>query len=208
MSPPFRLCLISDRRLADDLAQALELTLAALPPGVAAVQLRENELPDRELLALARQLRTVTRRRGARLLINDRLDIARLAEADGLQLGQRSAPLAAIRHHWPDAWLGSSCHDARELEEATRAGADFALLSPVFPPHSKRYDLAPLGVTRLGALCRTTTLPIFALGGLDASNLAALRDSGCYGAAMIGGWLSAQADPTALAAALRSARFA
>src|SRR5512138_717868 len=113
----FRLYLITDRKVArSPLPEAVRL---ALEGGVRAVQLREKDLPVRELLALARELRSITREHDAKLFINDRVDVAMLAEADGVHLGQQSMPVHAVRSIVGDDMLiGASTHSFEEAWDA------------------------------------------------------------------------------------------
>src|SRR2546428_13448657 len=102
-SPP-RLILVTDRRATErDLVAVVE---GALDAGLPAVQLREKDLPGRPLLALAERLRAATSRTGALFLVNDRLDVALAAGADGVQLGGRSMPVEGARQPLPSGTLG------------------------------------------------------------------------------------------------------
>ena len=130
MAVDFRLYLITDRKqvripLTEAVRQALE-------GGVRAVQLREKDLPVRELLAFARELRTLTRDFGAKLFINDRVDVAVAVEADGVHLGQQSMPASAARKVVGDRMLiGVSTHSVEEAMAAQSGGADFITFGPV-----------------------------------------------------------------------------
>src|SRR6266498_128402 len=105
--------LVTDRRLAADLPARAAAALAGLPPGVAAIHLREKDLGGRDLLALARALAAVCRARGQLLLVNDRLDVALAAGADGVHLPSDGVPPAEARRVLPPGGLvGVSCHSA------------------------------------------------------------------------------------------------
>lgn len=185
----FRLYLITDRRIRPDLPEAAERALAALPRGAAAVQLREKELSARALLELGGALREVTRRHGAKLLVNDRADVARAIGADGVHLAGRSMEVADARA-WlgPEAIVGASCHGPQELE--ARRGADFATLSPIFPSPGKG---PAIGLEALAEAARESALPLFALGGMNAAEIPAVMSAGAAGVAAIRGWL--EGDP-------------
>jgi thiamine-phosphate pyrophosphorylase len=118
--------------------------------------------------------------------------------ADGAHLGggDPAAVAAARRALGRAAVIGYSAHASAEIGEAARRGADYASLSPVFAPISKEGALPPLGLDALRDACRTAPIPVFALGGIDASNAAAVRAAGAWGAASIGAVLDA-ADPEA-----------
>jgi thiamine-phosphate pyrophosphorylase len=176
--------LITDRRLVSDLGAAVEAALASLPPGAAAVQLREKDLAAGELLALARALAPVAARHEAPLLINDRLDVARLVDGAGVHLTSGSISVADARSLLPGRPIAASCHDPEELR--TRAGADFATYSPIFPSPGKG---PAIGLDVLRRVAATTTVPLYALGGVDTENAGATLSAGAWGIAAIRAWL-------------------
>ncbi len=165
------------------------------------MQLRERDLTTRALLALAEQLRELTRRCGAALLINDRIDVALACDADGVHVPARSFSIADARALLGRTRLiGVSAHAAEDVAAATAAGADFAVLGPIYDTPSKRAYGAPLGPAVLAA-ARANALPLFAIGGIDRARVAAVRAHGADGVAVIRAVLAA-ADPAAAAAAL------
>lgn len=201
---PFVGYLITDRRLAPDgdlpalLARAL-----SDPPGPLAVQLREKDLPARDLLALAREVLQVTRRAGALLLVNDRLDVALAAGADGVHLAGHSLPPAAARGLLgPDLLLGASTHGLAEARAARDGGCDFATFGPVFRTPSKAAYGEPVGLDRLAAAARELSpFPLVALGGVTTENAAACRAAGAQAVSAIRAVLAAS-DPAAACRAL------
>ena len=183
--PTFRLYLVTDRRIRPDLPTAVDRALCAIPRGAAAVQLREKDLSARELFELARVLREVTARHGAPLLVNERLDVARAAGADGVHLRRASLDCADARTFLGEvAWIGASCHSLAELDE--RAGADFATFSPIFASPGKG---EPLGLDALAEAARISRLPLFALGGVSAERIPEVLAAGAFGVAAIRAWL-------------------
>ncbi len=190
----FRLYLITDRRLANagDLLSAVERALCG---GVRAVQLREKDLGGRELLELARNMRALTARHGAKLLINDRVDIALAADADGVHLGAGSIPPEdARRLLGPDKLVGCSVHGPEQLEAAETGGADFVVFGPVYYTSSKAAFGPPLGVDALRRACASARIPVFALGGIGAGNIDEAVAAGADGIALISAVLAAD-DP-------------
>ena len=179
----------------------LEVVAAALRGGVGAVQLRERDLATRELLALAVELRALTRAAGAALLINDRIDVALACEADGVHLPGRSFAVAEARALLGDRLIGVSTHAAGEVAAAHAAGADFAVFGPLYDTPSKRAYGPPLGLDGLRAARAAAPLPLFAIGGIDAARAADARAAGADGVAVIRAVLAA-ADPRAAAASL------
>lgn len=181
--------LITDRKLTRDLAARAAAALAALPPGVAAVHLREKDLGGRELLALARSLLAVCRARGQLLIVNDRIDVAVAAGADGVHLPAAGVPVAEARRLLgPAALVGVSCHGAEDVARALAAGASYATFSPVYDTPSKQAYGAPVGVDALRAAARLG-LPLVALGGVTAARVSEVRAAGAVGVAAIRAWL-------------------
>jgi thiamine-phosphate pyrophosphorylase len=173
--------------------------LSALPAGTALVQLRDKTCTPRELLRLARQLLLACRVRGAPLLINDRADIALAAGAQGVHLpggGLTAADARALLG--ADMLVGVSCHTVEEVEEGSRAGADFCVFGPVWDVPGKGRALGP-GL--LADAVRASTIPVLALGGVDPRTAPLARAAGARGVACIRSVLGA-GDPAAAASAL------
>ncbi len=185
-------------------AAALDWTVAeAAAGGVEVIQLREKELPDRELLARAIRMRKWARAAGVLFVVNDRPDIARLCEADGVHLGQDDLSVAAARRIvGPDAVIGVSTHDLAQVRRAVLDGADYLGVGPVFPSETKAFDRFP-GLDFVREAVAETSLPAFALGGISLANVAAVTAAGATRVA-VSSAVATAADPRALAQALRS----
>ncbi|NDY42660.1 thiamine phosphate synthase [Dissulfurirhabdus thermomarina] len=182
----FSLYLVTGRRGIPGGRGLLDAVREALEGGVGAVQLREKDLPPRDLLPLALELRDLTRRHGARLLVNDRVDVALAAGADGVHLAATSLPVAAVRRiTGPGFLVGVSTHSVAEVLEAEAAGADFVTFGPVYPTPSKARYGPPVGLGPLREACRRAALPVFALGGVKAANVAEVLEAGAAGVALI-----------------------
>lgn len=178
---------------------------AVLAGGATALMLREKALGARELYNLATRLLPLARRHRALFIVNGRIDVALACGADGAQLGHDALPIGPARRIVPPGFLiGSSCHNARELAAAGLAGADFALLSPVFEPNSKAATGPPLGIAGFRDLVQPCPIPVVALGGITPETARACREAGAAGVAAIGGLFAAK-DPAAAARALRAA---
>lgn len=184
MSVEFKLYLITDRKQTRiTLPDAVRL---ALKGGVRAVQLREKDLPIRELLALAQELRNITREFGAKLLINDRVDVAVAVGADGVHLGQQSMPPEAVRKIvGTNMLVGASTHNIEEALAAESGGADFITFGPVFTTPSKIRYGAPVGTNALAEIKKRVRIPIFGLGGINTDNIREVLKAGADGIAMI-----------------------
>jgi thiamine-phosphate pyrophosphorylase len=197
----FRVYLITDRTKAPggDLLRTVE---EALDGGIRAVQLREKDLSGRELFRLAERMRSLTSRFGAKLLVNDRADVAMAVGADGVHLGGLSIPAAEARRLLGNrAIVGCSAHNAREIENAEAAGADFAVYGPVYATPSKAPYGPPVGIASFSEVCRTSGIPVFALGGVGPERVSEVMRAGGHGVALISAIIAA-ADPRAAASEL------
>lgn len=195
-----RLMLIVD---VADATERAAVVAAALAGGVDAVQLRDKRADGGALLAAARTLRDATRRCGAALLVNDRIDVALAADADGVHLPAASFPIAVARRLLGlAAWIGRSTHAPDEAARAAADGADYVVLGPVYATPSKAAYGAPLGIAALGAA--RVPCPVVAIGGIGPETVAPLRAAGAHGVAVIRSVLDAP-DPAAAARALRAA---
>jgi thiamine-phosphate pyrophosphorylase len=174
----------------------------ALAGGADVIQLREKGLADREWLRRAREVRILTVQARARLIVNDRPDLARLASADGVHLGQEDvAPRDARRIAGPSALIGISTHTPQHLDEAVLAGASYLGVGPVFSSATKDFaDLAGPAFVRHAA--ETTTLPWFAIGGITAENVDQVLEAGATRIAVSAAVVRAE-QPREAAAALR-----
>jgi thiamine-phosphate pyrophosphorylase len=176
----------------------LERIRAAIEAGADWVQIREKDLPARDLTALAREaviIAAAARNPGlagkAAILINDRLDVAIASGASGVHLGRESAPAREVVR-WcrggsapADFRVGVSCHSLDETREAESAGAAYVFLGPVYNTPSKRRFGAPLGIERLAEVCRCVRIPVIAIGGVNAENAAECVGAGAAGIAAI-----------------------
>jgi thiamine-phosphate pyrophosphorylase len=191
MNVDFKLYLITDRKQAKiPLPEAIRL---ALQGGVRAVQLREKDLPVRELLALSQELRTITKEFGARLFINDHVDVAIAVKADGVHLGHQSMPAKAARKIvGNDMLIGVSTHNLEEAKDAEDEGADFITIGPIFDTPSKSKFGSPVGLSVLKELKNELNIPFYALGGVKSGNIAQVIGAGATGVAMISAIMAAE----------------
>ncbi|MCK7474443.1 MAG: thiamine phosphate synthase [Rhodopseudomonas palustris] len=162
------------------------------------MQLREKDLPAAELFPLAEELRELTRRYNARLLINDRVDVALATDADGVHLGGHSLPVAVARRLLgADKLIGASTHHVDEIAAAAMDGADFVTFGPVFATPSKASYGPPLGLNALLKAGTAAPLPVIAIGGIKAGHLSLLRSSDIHGIAIISAVIAAPDPETA-----------
>jgi len=193
------LCLITDRQQCGEMG--IEAVVReAVEGGVNVVQLREKDLPARDLFALGMRLREITRGK-ALLLVNDRVDVAQSCGADGVHLPEGGLPTPMAR--WVlgrNALVGCSVHSVEAAVQAEADGADLVQLGTVFASPSKP-DSAPVGVKLLREVVDAVSIPVLAVGGVTPENAAEVIAAGTAGAAVISAICRAD-DPRAAAKAL------
>jgi thiamine-phosphate pyrophosphorylase len=172
---------------------------AALAGGADMVQLRAPELDDAALAPLARRIADLCRDRGVPLVVNDRLEVACAAGADGVHLGQDDNPGTARARLGAGPLLGISVHSAAEARAAEAAGADYLGVT-LFATGTKP-EARPAGPDGLRALAAATRLPVLAIGGITAANAAEALAAGAAGVAVVSA-VAAAADPVAATRAL------
>jgi thiamine-phosphate pyrophosphorylase len=174
----------------------------AVAGGADIIQLREKNLDDRSLLDRARSVRAWTRKLGVLFILNDRPDIARLADADGVHLGQEDLPIREARRILgPDALIGISTHSIAQVRQAVLEGASYIGIGPTFPSETKEFDAFP-GLEFIRQACAETSLPAFAIGGITLENLPEVIAAGARRAA-VGSAICQAEDPRKAAAGFR-----
>jgi len=177
---------------------------AILAGGCARLQLRDKRGADRDRLALARTLRARCRDAGVPFVMNDRADLARLCDADGLHLGQDDVAIADARALVGDLEIGVSTHDPAQARAAADAGADLVALGPIFETTTKDDPDPVVGVGTLEAVCTALDRPVIAIGGVTLETAGAIYEAGAaFGAAVSA--LCRADDPEAAARALHRA---
>jgi thiamine-phosphate pyrophosphorylase len=185
-------CYVTDRKApaVEPIENLLAKIRGAVAAGVDWVQVRERNMPARELLALARAAINESEGR-TRILINDRLDVALAAGAAGVHLGGTSAPAGEVIR-WcragnapPEFLIGISCHGIEDVQKAEAAGASYVFFGPVFETPSKKSFGPPQGVTKLAEACRAARIPAIAIGGVNEGNAAECMRAGAAGIAAI-----------------------
>jgi thiamine-phosphate pyrophosphorylase len=191
------LCLVTDRhqtRGRELVAVVRECMAAGLP----AVQVREKDLGAAELLALCRELRAATRDAGARLIVNDRVDVALAAGADAVQRTHTSLPIPAIRAIADTRLrIGASVHSLEEARAAAELGADWLVFGPVYDTPSKRAYGPPQGVSALAAVAAAVRVPVIAIGGITPERVREVREARAAGVAVISAILADESPAAA-----------
>jgi thiamine-phosphate pyrophosphorylase len=186
-------------------ARSLGWTIAeAAAGGASIIQLREKGLPDQYLLQRAREVRRLTHKAGVLFIVNDRPDIARLADADGVHLGQDDLPVKEARRLLGHkALIGVSTHTIEQVRAAVLDGASYLGIGPAFPSGTKTFDHLP-GPDFIRSALAETTLPAFAIGGINLKTVDVVVESGARRVAVSQAIAQAE-DPRGTARALLSA---
>jgi len=190
--PRFDLYVITDAGPTPGRSHA-DIARAALAGGADAVQLRDKSATAQNLCLLVTEIQPIARKFGAVLLVNDRVDVALVAGADGAHVGQEDLPAREARRLLPPpSVLGVSAGTVEEAKKAARAGADYIGVGPVFPTPTKPDAGEPIGVEGLARVARAVEVPVVAIGGITLENVTAVIEAGASGAAVVSAVVSAQ----------------
>lgn len=191
------LYLVTDRSLSRGRSN-IEVVKSAVAGGVSCVQLREKTCSTREFLDEALMLKKLLQPLGIPLFINDRLDIALAAEADGVHLGQQDMPMLQARNLAGNALIiGISAESVQDALRAEEEGADYIGVSPVFSTMTKTDTAAPLGLVGVQAIRAAVSIPIVGIGGISAANAASVVSAGADGVAVVSAIVSADSPEEA-----------
>lgn len=180
-----RLHVLTDTVLQDRFSH-LELTELAISGGANTIQFRQKEGSTKELIEMARGMRHLCAEKGAVFIVNDRIDVAIAADADGVHLGQDDFPIPLARKLLgPDRIIGGSAATPEEIEICIREGADYVGFGPIYPTGSKD-DAGPVsGIDFLKRIVSSTPVPVIAIGGIDQQNATQVMGAGAFGIAVI-----------------------
>ncbi len=186
----FRLYVITNRQLCGD-RTLTEVVGEVCRGGVKAIQLREKDLPAKSIFNLAQEIQQICKRTGAKLLINDRFDIAGAVGADGVHLTSKSLPVEIVRKNFnSDKLVGVSTHSLEEARRAQDSGADFVLFGPIYPTPSKAAYGHAQGLTKLQEVAKSVAIPVFAVGGMTPEKAKECVESDAFGVAVISSVIS------------------
>lgn len=172
-----------------------DLTRAAVEEGTRLIQLREKGLQARELIGIAREMKEVCHEHGALLIVNDRVDVAVEADADGVHVGQEDiSPETAREMLGPEKIVGVSVDNLAEAETAAAAGADYLGLGPVYATLTKDCGVLPCGPSLVEEVASRVDLPVFGIGGITPENALPVLKAGAAGVAVISSFMAAP-DP-------------
>jgi len=188
---------LNGRSLHDCVAEALN-------GGVTMVQLREKHLADADFIAEARDIKRLCANHQVPFIVNDNLDVAMAVDADGIHVGQNDMSAVDIRKRWgKNKIVGVSAQTVSEAVQAEKDGADYLGVGAVFPTTTKT-DAIDVPLPLLRDITKATSIPAVAIGGIDLTNTAQLRNSGIVGIAVISAIFAAK-DITATSATLLTA---
>ena len=154
-----------------------EIARQAIAGGAALIQLRDKERPKGAQLEAALRLREVCAEAGVPLIINDHLDVALAAEADGIHVGQNDLPLRVVRRLWPQGIVGCSTNNVEEARRAQAEGAGYVSVGRLFPTGSKQ-DTRPATPDTIRAVKEAVDVPVAAIGGINEGNIEAVLAAG------------------------------
>lgn len=184
-----RLYLVTDHTWLDG-RTLLQVTEEALKGGVTMVQLREKNIEQRELIALGKQMLELTKAYHVPLIINDDVEAALAIGADGVHVGQKDTCLQEARRVLgPDHIVGVTCNRVDLAQAACAGGADYLGVGAVFGSSTK-LDAKPLDHAILREICKVSTVPVTAIGGINLNNVSQLAGNGINGVAVISGILA------------------
>ncbi|MEM1928029.1 MAG: thiamine phosphate synthase [Acidilobaceae archaeon] len=177
-----KLIVITDKRLKPNVVESVR---EALEGGAPSIQLRLKESSTREMVEIGREVRRLTRDYGALYFVNDRVDVALATDADGVQLGAEDMPVWLVREKIaPNLIVGASVHSVEEAERAQAEGAHFMGAGSVYPTSSKKGAVV-IGLRGLREIVEASRIPVVAIGGINASNVREVMETGVVGVAVI-----------------------
>lgn len=176
---------ITDTRLSRERSIA-DIVVAAIAGGATCIQLREKDLPTRELYNKAKILRELTQRQGITFIVNDRLDIAMAVEADGVHLGQDDLPASTGRRILPPQMiLGITARNLPQALQFERDGASYLGVGAVYGTETKDNTGTPIGLQGLAEIARGVRIPVVGIGGINAQRAGEVIRAGASGVAVV-----------------------
>jgi thiamine-phosphate pyrophosphorylase len=199
----YGLYVITDEGVSHGLGH-VEIARKVAEGGADVIQLRDKARTSKDMLSIALQIREITRSAGIRFIVNDRLDLARASDADGVHLGQEDLPVTFARRVAPKGFIiGTSVRTVQEALIAESEGADYIALSPIFDTPTK-CDAGPgKGLDMLKDIKSAVSIPVIAIGGICKNNVRQVMEAGADGVAVISA-VVAQKDIAKATAEMRS----
>jgi thiamine-phosphate pyrophosphorylase len=199
-----RLCVITDTAAQERFTHE-DLARLALEGGAGTIQLRDKTLSEVEMTEVARRILALCKKHDALLIVNDRIVVARAAEADGVHLGRTDATVAEARRVLGErAIVGATAGTLEQALAAEAAGADYIGFGHIFATTSKQKPGAPVGLDTLARACAAVRIPVLAIGGVTEVNARSCVEAGAWGVAVIAAVCAAE-DPRQAARRIRAA---
>ncbi|MDR3075356.1 MAG: thiamine phosphate synthase [Candidatus Methanoplasma sp.] len=181
----FELCVITDRVLSGGRSES-EVAGLAYSGGADIVQLRMKGSDGKEMLEQAREIKRLSDKYSRFFIVNDRIDIAILSDADGVHLGQSDVPAGCARELLgDDKLIGVTVHNAEEAAEAESNGADYVCVGSVFRTDTKRDARQNVGLDTVFTVREAVDIPVLAIGGINRGNIQDVIRAGADGAAVV-----------------------
>lgn len=163
-----------------------EIAQIAVRNNIRYLQLREKDLSDRELIAISREIMKITSGTKTKFIINDRADIAKIVDADGVHLGQDDLTLVEAKSILGEGKIyGLSTHSLEEAEEAIAQNPTYIGFGPVFPTPTKAKPDPAVGLDNIQEVVSTSPVPVVVLGGIDETNLQQVINAGAKNVCLV-----------------------
>ena len=187
----YDLYIITDQRISHGKSH-LEVAEAALAGGATVIQFRDKEMKDSEAVVACREIYKLTKKKGVSFIVNDRVEIAKAVDADGVHLGQEDMSFSSARKILgKEKIIGISVETVEQALKAVEGGADYLGVGPIYPTASKPDAGKVLGIARLKEIRESVNIPIVAIGGINENNLEEVLRAGADGVAVISAVVSA-----------------
>ncbi len=179
------LYVIIDRRMMRG-RSPIQVAREAIAGGATAIQLREKEMESKELCNLALSLKKIAKQERALFLVDDRVDIAKACDADGVHLGKKDLPIKIARKLLgTKKVVGATVRNLSQALKAQREGADYISLGPIFSTKTKKDLPPPRGLKAIPRIKKKIKIPLIAIGGINRNNVASVIRAGADGVAVV-----------------------
>jgi len=187
----YDLYIITDQRISHGKSH-LEVAEAVLEVGVTVLQFRDKEMEDSEAIEVCQKIHQLTKKKGVPFIVNDRVEIVKAVDADGVHLGQEDMSFSSARKILgKEKIIGISVETVEQALKAVEGGADYLGIGPIYPTATKPDAGKALGIARLKEIRESVNIPIVAIGGINENNLEEVLRAGADGVAVISAVVSA-----------------
>ena len=187
----YDLYIITDQRISHGKSH-LEVAEDALTGGATVIQFRDKEMKDSEAVVACREIYKLTKKKGVSFIVNDRVEVAKAVDADGVHLGQEDMSFSSARKILgKEKIIGISVETVEQALKAVEGGADYLGVGPIYPTATKLDAGKVLGIARLKEIRESVNIPIVAIGGINENNLEEVLKAGVDGVAVISAVVSA-----------------